>query len=390
MNGRRGGRGALAGVVALGVVVGLVLGTAAPAAAHSVSGVSSTNYLTTLEGITPETPGIEARVVEKGSRIELTNTNEADVVVLGYEDEPYLRIGPDGVFENQRSPATYLNQDRTGSQSGGENADPEAPPEWERLSSGQTARWHDHRIHWMGANVDRPDRRVVVEDEWVIPLRYEGDRIEVTGQLLWVPGPSSLPWYLLIAGLVALGAFVGGRRWWGRGLAALLGALIVIDLVHVIGILGARAGGPDLASLGSNLLYSLVAWVVGGVAVSMLLREKRDGLFAAIFAAVLIAVFGGLQDLGVLRHSQVPFAWAEDLARLFVAASVGLGAGVTVGAVISLVRLGAFTVAKGPPLATAGGPAVTGGQGAAEARPDDAASGDEAPDPVEDRPEPTG
>lgn len=386
MNARHRGAAALGGLV---VALGLVVGTAGPAAAHNVSGVSSTNYLTTLEAVTPETPGIAVRVVEKGSRIELTNTNEADVVVLGYEDEPYLRIGPEGVFENQRSPATYLNRDRTGSQSGGENADPDAPPEWERLSSGQTARWHDHRIHWMGSSVDRPDRRLVVEDEWVIPLRYEGDRIEVTGQLLWIPGPSPLPWYLLIAGLVALGAFVGSRRWWGRGLAALLGVLIVTDLVHVIGILGARAGGPDLASLGSNLLYSLVAWVVGGVAVSMLLREKRDGLFAAIFAAVLIAVFGGLQDLGVLRHSQVPFAWAEDLARLFVAVSVGLGAGVTVGAVVAVVRLGTFRVAVRPPLATAAGPSVAAGQGAEEVDAADQDPGGESRAVDEDRPEPT-
>ncbi len=367
-------RRVLAALTGLVTALGLVFGTAGPAAAHNVSGVSSTNYLTTLEGVTPETPGIEVRVVEKGSRIELTNTNDTNVVVLGYEDEPYLRIGPEGVFENQRSPATYLNRDRKGSQSGGENADPEAPPEWERLSSGQTARWHDHRIHWMGSSVDRPDRRLVVEDEWVIPLRYDGDRIEVTGQLLWIPGPSPLPWYLLIAGLAALGAFVGGRRWWGRGLAGLLSVLILTDLVHVIGILGARAGGPDLASIGSNLLYSLVAWVVGGVAVSMLLRAKRDGLFAAIFAAVLIAIFGGLQDLGVLSHSQVPFAWAEDMARLFVAVSVGLGAGVTVGAVTSLVRLGAFTVAKGPPLAAAG-PAISGNESDGEDHGDDDRSG---------------
>lgn len=349
------GRRALAVVTGLVAGLTLLVGGAAPASAHNVSGVSSTNYLTTLDGLEPATPGISVRVVEKGSRIELTNTNDTDVVVLGYEDEPYLRIGPEGVFENRRSPATYLNQDRQGSQSGGDNADPEAEPDWRRISSGQTARWHDHRIHWMGASVDRPDERLVVEDEWVIPLDFRGERLEITGQLLWIPGPSPLPWYLLIAGLVALGAVVGLRPWWGKGLAALLAVLILTDIVHVIGILGARAGGPDLAAVGSNLLYSLVAWVVGGVGISMLLREKRDGLFAAIFAAVLLAVFGGLQDLGALSHSQIPFLWSGDLARLFIAVSIGLGAGVTVGAVLALGKLGAFKVAS-VSLAGSGGP----------------------------------
>ena len=340
------GRRALA--VVAGALAGLLLvvGGAGPASAHNVSGVSSTNYLTTLDGLAPATPGITVRVVEKGSRIEVTNTNDADVVVLGYEDEPYLRIGPDGVFENRRSPATFLNQDREGSDSGGENADPDAEPDWRQISSGQTARWHDHRIHWMGADVDRPDERLVVEDEWVIPLDYQGERLEITGQLLWIPGPSPLPWFVLIAGLVAVGAVVGLRPWWGKGLAALLAVLILTDLVHVVGILGARAGGPDLAAIGSNLLYSLVAWVVGGVGISMLLRDKRDGLFAAIFSAVLLAVFGGLQDVGALSDSQIPFLWSGSLARLFIAVSIGLGAGVTVGAVLALWKLGAFKVAS--------------------------------------------
>lgn len=374
-----------AGRRALAVIAGLLAGLtflvagAGPASAHNVSGVSSTNYLTTLDGLEPATPGITVRVVEKGSRIELTNTNDDEVVVLGYEDEPYLRIGPDGVFQNRRSPATYLNQDRTGSQSGGENADPEAEPDWEKISSGQTARWHDHRIHWMGASVDRPDERLVVEDEWIIPLDYQGERLEITGQLLWIPGPSPLPWFALVAGLVAVGAVVGLRPWWGKGLAALLAVLILTDVVHLVGILGARAGGPDLAAVGSNLLYSLVAWVVGGVGISMLLRGKRDGLFAAIFSAVLLAVFGGLQDVGALSHSQIPFLWAGGAARLFIAVSIGLGAGVTVGAVLALWKLGAFKVAT-VSLAGPGGPTTVPIADAPDEPPDGDAAAPDAPD----------
>lgn len=326
-----------------GVILGLLLGLgAAPASAHNVSGVGATNYETTLEGIAPETAGITARVVEGGSRLQLTNTNDRDVVVLGYEDEPYLRIGPDGVFENQRSPATYLNRDRTGSQTGPATVDAGAEPEWKKTSSGQTARWHDHRIHWMGAAVDRPDERFVVEDRWIVPLRFSGDRLEITGQLVWVPASSPLPWYALAGALVALGALVGLSRRWGRGLAVLVAILIGLDVAHTLGIVGATAGGPDLMAVGPELLYSIVAWGVGLAAISLLWRGKRDGCFAALFAGVLLAVFGGLSDISVLDHSQVPFAWSAATARVLVASTLGLGLGVAVGSVLSLWRQGAF------------------------------------------------
>ena len=303
-------------VAGAALAAALLAVTAAPASAHEVGGVGATNYQTTLDGVSPETPGITVRIVEAGSRIELVNTSDQDVIVLGYEDEPYLRVGPDGVFENQRSSATYLNRDRDGSQAIPDTVDPEAEPDWQQLSSGQTARWHDHRVHWMGGDVDRPDERFVVEDEWVVPLQYGEDRVEVTGQLLWVPGANPLPWWGLVIGGIVLGAVVGLRPWWGKGLAVLLGVLVVADLLHVVGILGADADGPDLVASGPELVYSVVGWAVGIAGVVLLWRGKRDGLFAAIFAGVLVAVFGGLNDVSVLDHSQVPFAWSAATARL--------------------------------------------------------------------------
>ena len=71
------------------------------------------------------------------------------VMVMGYQDEPYLRFRADGVvLENQRSPTTYLNQSRYGT-TAPSGADPALPPDW--LPVGQNGRyaWHDHRAHWM-------------------------------------------------------------------------------------------------------------------------------------------------------------------------------------------------------------------------------------------------
>ena len=86
----------------------------APASAHTASGPRPTNYLTTLGSISPRIPGVTVRVVELGNKLELTNRTRTDVVVLGYDGEPYLRVGPRGLYENLRSPATYLNRTRAG------------------------------------------------------------------------------------------------------------------------------------------------------------------------------------------------------------------------------------------------------------------------------------
>ena len=59
--------------------------------------------------------GLRVDVVDAGSRLELENRTGETVQVLGYSDEPYLRIERDGVFENRRSPTLYANADRKGS-----------------------------------------------------------------------------------------------------------------------------------------------------------------------------------------------------------------------------------------------------------------------------------
>src|SRR5215211_273095 len=93
----------------------VLVASAPPAAAHGVGGIQPSNYETRVLGISPPVVGVTIRAVDLGNRLELRNMSQHDVTVLGYESEPYLRVGPRGVFENQRSPAVYLNRDRYGS-----------------------------------------------------------------------------------------------------------------------------------------------------------------------------------------------------------------------------------------------------------------------------------
>ena len=100
-------------VAATGAIVAIVV-TAQPAAAHGVGGVEPSNFETTVHGTTPRVSGLTVRTIDLGNELEVRNDTGADVVVLGYQGEAYLRVGSARVFENRRSPATYLNRTRDG------------------------------------------------------------------------------------------------------------------------------------------------------------------------------------------------------------------------------------------------------------------------------------
>jgi hypothetical protein len=318
------------------VMACLLLGVTAPAAsAHSVSGVSATNFRTELRSISPDVPGLTMRVIEAGSRFELENRTGEEVLVLGYSKEPYLRIGPEGVFENSRSPATYLNRSRRPTEAPPSNADPSAPPEWRKISSESVARWHDHRIHWMGKqdppSVRRdPDRRQVIPPGWVVEMRRGDTTVTAQGDLIWVPGPNPFPW-LLLAVVLAVGVFVlARRRAWAPALAAATVALVAVDAFHAVGVGLANAGslGTRLGKLLAGSYYSFPAWLVGGLGVYWLSRRRSEGAAAVAVSAAVMALAGGFVDFGVLTRSQVPFAMATWLVRLAVAVTMGLGVGI--------------------------------------------------------------
>ena len=94
----------------MALALGTVCLAASPAAAHGVGGREPTNVRSRILSVSPQLPGLDVELIEDGARVELTNTGPTEVTVLGYEDEPYLRVGPEGVFENTRSPAVYQNR----------------------------------------------------------------------------------------------------------------------------------------------------------------------------------------------------------------------------------------------------------------------------------------
>jgi hypothetical protein len=333
---------ATAAVVWIGVA-------AAPASAHSVSGVSGTNFKTTLQSVTPPLPGLTVKVVEAGSRLEVENRTGQELTVLGYKGEPYLRIGPDGVYENRLSPATYLNKSRKGGTptEAAEKAKV-GDTDWAKVSSEPLARWHDHRIHWMG-NINppevrnSPDSRHVIkmnatEPQWAIPMRLASQDVVAKGDLVWEPGPSPLPWFALILVSLAVVVVIGRSAVAASGLAAVMAVLLAIDVFHVVGLGLANAGtiGSRLTKSITQSPYEPVAWVIAILAIVWLRRGRKDGLSLAIVAGLQIALLGGIGDLNALSRTVVPFGFGANLARVAVALSAGLGFGIAVVAVMHL------------------------------------------------------
>jgi hypothetical protein len=330
-------------VVAVATGATLVV-SAAPAWAHGVSGVQPTNYRTTVAGVTPPVDGVTVRSVDLGGKLQLTNRTGTDVVVLGYQSEPYLRVGPRGVFENTRSPAVFLNRTTVPSAAAPHTYDASAAPAWRKLSNARTVSWHDHRAHWMGASappqVSRdPSTRHVVISDWNVPARYGDRSLAFTGDVVWVPGPSPWPW-LAGALAIALVVVVASRtRSWPLALGMGTAVLVAGEAVHVAGLWGATTANT-VSKLGSSV-YSIAGCLVGIGALAMLRRrDPYDATPVVLVAAVFLLIAGGFADITSITRSQLPSTLPEALARGVVMAALGLGLGLVVAAAMRLRRPG--------------------------------------------------
>ena len=334
-------------VVAVLSAIALVVATPAPASAHTISGPRPTNYRTSLVSITPRVPGLDLRVVDLGNKLELTNRTSTDVLVLGYDGEPYLRVGPRGVYENLRSPATYLNRNRTGTATipaiaMGNGAS--TPPRWHRVSGSHTATWHDHRIHWMGTSpppaVQRdPGAFHTVKSRWTVLLRYGGQPVRVVGRLDWVPGPSGWPWMPLVLGFGAIGfAAAVRRRPWSA--IAVVVALLGADVTHAITAEMARPGtqvAKTVQFFGDNFV-SVIVWIAAVITIRGLRRGRLEARYGLFLVGAMVALVSGLTDLSALWKSQLPTVGPYVLARAEIAADLGLGLGLAAGALLALRR----------------------------------------------------
>jgi hypothetical protein len=322
------GAGPASAVLLVGLLVLVLLAaTAAPAAAHTRAQAAS-SYASRIVSA-PALDGVEWRMYASGDLVELVNRGPEEVLVLGYEDEPYLRVGPEGVFENRNSPATYVNADRYADVAVPPRADAAAEPDWVRVADGPARAWHDHRVHWMAPSPPQ----VVVEShgdvaifEWAVPFVRDGERHLLLGELHWVePGPW---WPWLLAAVVLTAPLAVGFRRPDRGLRTLLrpaaagvAAVALLNTIHFIDELLAWPA-PTLDIL-FGLFHTALFVGVGLAGAAIAWRGRQGPLLSLGIASGAVLFHQGLLQLSILTSSQLPTVWPDGLLRGAVAASVG-------------------------------------------------------------------
>jgi hypothetical protein len=189
----------------IAVAVACVLLLAAPPAlAHE----GNPNFLSEIDAITPSTPGVTVEVLNRDDRMLLHNTSGEDVLIRGYQDEPYARVLADGTVQvNTDSEAYYTNEERFGADVPA-GVDSKGPPKWREIGTNGRFEWHDHRFHWMARTVpgqvkDESVRTKVFD--WKVPIEIGGRSGAITGTLFWTPLPGGgLPLGAILAGAAIL------------------------------------------------------------------------------------------------------------------------------------------------------------------------------------------
>jgi len=125
-----------------------------------------------------------------------------------------------------------------------------------------------------------------------------------------------------------------------RVLVAAVGALVAVDVAHAVSAEAARAGthlSKTVQFFGDNWV-SVIVWVLAGFTIWGLWRRRPEALYGVLLVGAMVALMSGLTDLSYLWKSQLPAIGPDVLARAEVAAALGFGLGLAVGALLRIVR----------------------------------------------------
>ncbi len=316
----------------LGALVVLGAAVLAPAGVVFADPAGPTDYRTTVTSVTPEVAGVEVSIVGGDSFLRLVVEPGIEVVVLGYQQEPYLRIRADGVVEeNQRSPATYLNADRYGTGTPPAGADPTLAPNWLPVGTGGAWAWHDHRAHWMSPDPPAAGRPGMQIQASTVPLLVDGTAVAVDVSTTWLAAPSRVP--------LAVGAAAGGAA----VLLALLRRARLAWALLAVSVAAGAIGWWQFRSLPAETGPLIVWWLLPAVAAGSLLVAVALGRRLVSYALVLLAalelaVWVWLRRDGAFR-AIIPTDAPAWLDRGVMAATAVVAVLTAVGAAVAMFRL---------------------------------------------------
>lgn len=327
-------------LITAGAVVAAALTLSAGPAAADAAGPG--DYRSRVTGIDPPADGISLAVVGGDSFLELSVDPGTEVEVIGYDDEPYLRVRADGTVErNRNSPATYLNDDRYAQVdipphlAGVDVA--ELEPDWETVADGGSYAWHDHRIHWMAPNAPPAVARGETFG-WngTVPLVVDGEPVEVSGEIAYENDHSPLPW--LAGGVVVAGALSLLLRQRPRVVALAAGGVAVAACYVAWATLSEAP--PDV---GTSVLPLGLA--VASAVLSALAALSPERIRPILLLTVASALAGwGLVRLAVLTNPVLPTSAPGGIDRATTVAAVAVA---VASAVVALGSLAPVVVEPG-------------------------------------------
>jgi hypothetical protein len=327
------------GLVAAALALLVVLGLAGPAGADPAK---PTNYRSHVTSVKPTSSIIAVKVVGGDGFLDVDVQPGHEVVVSGYDGEPYLRLSKDGtVEENQNSPATYLNRNRYATTPvpaalQGKSLPPAA---WLKVGSGGHYAWHDHRIHFMGKDPSAvpglAQGRPVV---WAggVPMTVDGKKLVVHGEYRLLKAPNPLPWLAIAAIGTMLIVVVGRRR---PVLVAAIALLIGGVAALWVGVEQNRAIPPGAGATALTVILPVVAIVAALVAIAR--WSTPVGVIAALASA---ATTGGwvLTRYSVLTKAVLPTNLSPNADRL----GTTIALATAIGGAILTVRSGGLSLPR--------------------------------------------
>jgi hypothetical protein len=306
----------------LGILASLWLALPTDASAHvGHSSSMAVDDRARIMQIQPAAPPFQVRVVDGDQDLWLQLDPGNELVVLGGIGEPFLRFNDAGVFANTHS-STAQTDLLSLIPSETPSLNPRKAPSWFKLTTADRYLWHDHRIHALALLSDGgPARRL---GEWNIPLKLNGGRGAITGDLRSIPLPNRWFW-LVLSVLIAIAA-VAVLRWKGSRFAATGGPALAV--ITVVAVLIAHAGrdlyGRPEISTGRYITLGL-SLVLGAIAVERLFRGGNGTKFIVAMVVGVIGLVQGLTMLSTFWHGLVLVAIPMTLERACVALAIGAG-----------------------------------------------------------------
>jgi len=296
------------------ILILATLALPATAAAHGPVDPAASSFLARIAQLPP---GVRGQVVDGDQRMWLHAASSRTVIVLDYQQAPYLRFSSAGVQVNESSEMFYLNQ--VPAQLPPPGTGPRSTPHWHLVSSGHSYNWHDGRLSDLAASALAPGATNV--GRWRIPLRVDGAQSAIVGGLYYRPSPSIVWfWPILVTLACALAALRLHRDDLDERLARVL-ASVALSAFGVAAV-GQQLHGRPTVSLGQEItLVVALAFCVWG-ARRLILR--RHGWFT-FFLIAAVAIWEGASLITVLLDGYVLLALPAFLARAAVVACLSSG-----------------------------------------------------------------